>query len=1080
MAEVDQQQGGPSTSRRRKQAGKSKAQHANDWSRTGEGRSRASPRWKRHGDIDMDIVESSDDANDANDAKASPKKHRRRRRPQPLSSTASDTASDATPPAKTPQPSPKGARSKSMRVPNASVPVLDTAPAHRRPTCIIEEVDDEDAAPSGPSRPVSRQTIARRDTSPRSAHRYRSTPESRRSPRTSVSDSEDDTDATSDSDSDSEQVILRHRKHLPPAPMAPPVPSAPPAPAIHSSLQERLSRQPEMVYEEEGDGTSRYAPSMARARSLSRPPSSRQDPYRRPRDITVSGPPSLDETRARSRSRSKSARPSRRNYESDVYISSRPASSFRRPHAASSYSLSSSAKRSAFLGEFTAPSVRPSHAEKQTLQPLERTTMCAHCRNPAIPVSQTVKLRCCHRMCHSCLRKAFRDSITDPQRMPPTCCNSDFIPTEYVKGFFDAGFKRDWNQKYAEHGNRSLIFCPSRRCGALIRPQDMHHEAGRVFAKCAHCKTKVCGSCSGRWHHQPECPRDDETTHFVERARRESWQRCHCCKSVLEIKDGRNHMICRCGAEFCLVCRGKWKTCNCPWFKYDPLEADALDSRHNPFASRPTSPRDYRSDFGPLPAAPVRPRPASYEDDPYLRRVHERQREEHLTRRMHSFDAFGQHVGHAEYDRNRTEYDFDEPRDPRDRRRREVLEGYDAPPFMDDDYHRRAATVVAPSPPQVHLPAAPPPPHSAFEPPSRPTFDRAASGFDYSSAVQRSRGMRHASPERYDDYMTQSYTPERRRARSPEPWNPFSQERRPRSRDRRHTFPSESRPTSPESWQQMPTRYPSPEPVPVPVPEERRRGPSPERRRAPSPERRRTTSLERRLADRFKPESRQSPAVPSVPVGAIGTIGSLGPVGPLSPTRPPPAPSRAATHIGTSMPMAPVPPPAPHGPPPQIASLRRHHTMDEDIYSPGPGMHGGGIPPADWFGPPPSHAHPMAHPVSHPAPPGMGMGPLGMPMGMMPHHPHGHPHSMPTTMPMHHPTMQDMLESGNNINAGSPRAPNVRRRPPQATREHNKHEPPKSSVLAGLGGMGRGMHRVSEWVNYVEPGLPEDTATVVQ
>lgn len=68
-----------------------------------------------------------------------------------------------------------------MRLPNhSSVPILDrarSASRHRRPTCVIEEVDDdEDVAPSGPSRPVSRQTIARRDISPRSAHRYRSTP----------------------------------------------------------------------------------------------------------------------------------------------------------------------------------------------------------------------------------------------------------------------------------------------------------------------------------------------------------------------------------------------------------------------------------------------------------------------------------------------------------------------------------------------------------------------------------------------------------------------------------------------------------------------------------------------------------------------------------------------------------------------------------------------------------------------------------------------------------------------------------------------------------------------------------------
>ncbi|KAJ4300300.1 hypothetical protein N0V88_002973 [Collariella sp. IMI 366227] len=292
MADVDEQQGGPSTSRRRKHAGKSKAQRPDDWPRAGERRFRASPRSRRHGDIDMDIVESSDESNDA---KASPMKHRRRRRPHTPRSTASDTASDATPPVTTPQRSPKGARSQNMRVPNASVPIVDRPPPRRRPTCNISvvSVSDDDAAPSGPSRPVSRQTIARRDTSPRSVHRYRSTPESRRSPRTSVSDSEADTDATTDDES--EELFLAPGNAFP----------GPHGPACSPQYTERIKRQPEMVIEEEGDATSRYAPSMARARSLSRPPSSRRDPYRRPKDITVSGPPSLDETRARSRSRSK-------------------------------------------------------------------------------------------------------------------------------------------------------------------------------------------------------------------------------------------------------------------------------------------------------------------------------------------------------------------------------------------------------------------------------------------------------------------------------------------------------------------------------------------------------------------------------------------------------------------------------------------------------------------------------------------------------------------------------------------------------------------------------------------------------
>jgi hypothetical protein len=73
---------------------------------------------------------------------------------------------------------------------------------------------------------------------------------------------------------------------------------------------------------------------------------------------------------------------------------------------------------------------------------------------------------------------------------------------------------------------------------------------------------------------------------------------------------------------------------------------------------------------------------------------------------------------------------------------------------------------------------------------------------------------------------------------------------------------------------------------------------------------------------------------------------------------------------------------------------------------------------------------------------------------------------------MMHPAMHDM-NTKMDINGGSPRAPHVKRRPPQAHREHNKYEAPRPSVLAGLAGVGRGVHRVSEWVNYVEPGPPD-------
>ena len=59
------------------------------------------------------------------------------------------------------------------------------------------------------------------------------------------------------------------------------------------------------------------------------------------------------------------------------------------------------------------------------------------------------------------------------------------------------------------------------------------------------------------------------------------------------------------------------------------------------------------------------------------------------------------------------------------------------------------------------------------------------------------------------------------------------------------------------------------------------------------------------------------------------------------------------------------------------------------------------------------------------------------------------------------------------------RTPSGRRRSGQATKEHVKDDLPPS-VLAGLGGPGKGMERVQEWNKYVEPGPPSSIEGVLQ
>ena len=145
-------------------------------------------------------------------------------------------------------------------------------------------------------------------------------------------------------------------------------------------------------------------------------------------------------------------------------------------------------------------------------------------------------------MCQNCLKRSFRLSIKDPSQMPPKCCTADHIPLKHVQGLFNDNFKRNWNRKFAEYSTRNRIYCPSRRCGAWIKPDSIRVEDGRDYAKCGRCKTKICCACNGKWHRSPDCPRDEETSRFLEQAKQHGWQRCHRCKAMVELKEGCNHM----------------------------------------------------------------------------------------------------------------------------------------------------------------------------------------------------------------------------------------------------------------------------------------------------------------------------------------------------------------------------------------------------------------------------------------------------------------------------------------------------------------------------------------------------------
>lgn len=372
-----------------------------------------------------------------------------------------------------------------------------------------------------------------------------------------------------------------------------------------------------------GRPQSRRVVEEVRVRRSSARRASDEGPSRRPLDDTPRKAASVRKVEAPTLARSKSAR-----NPSKVYMATRPSvrrsSTIRLPPAPVPPPIGINRSHSTVA--------RPTQQQQQPITPHRKSTggllatlfgppvrnstgmlqkesprvECLVCMVDDIPANKTAKLGCGHRMCHSCLKRQFKLSVDDPQHMPPTCCTSEHIPLRYVERLFDDKFKILWNKKYQEYTTANRLYCPTKGCGEWIKPSKVRVDltTGRKYARCGHCNTKVCVLCNGKFHTRRECPKDEETNRLVQLAKEKGWQRCYSCKSMVELKEGCNHMTCRCTAQFCMICAAPWKTCNCPWFNYNHLDdGDRLNDMQIPRVYRAPDVIEVEVDQPPSPLA---------------------------------------------------------------------------------------------------------------------------------------------------------------------------------------------------------------------------------------------------------------------------------------------------------------------------------------------------------------------------------------------------------------------------------------------------------------------------------------------
>ncbi|RFU35298.1 hypothetical protein B7463_g1043, partial [Scytalidium lignicola] len=139
-----------------------------------------------------------------------------------------------------------------------------------------------------------------------------------------------------------------------------------------------------------------------------------------------------------------------------------------------------------------------------------------------------------------------------------------------------------------------------------------------------------------KWHGAKDCPKDEETNKLLETAKEAGWQRCYNCRAMVELKEGCNHMTCRCTAEFCMICGLKWKSCNCPWFNYDAAEQDRLNHMRIPepvFGIERQRPGNPGQAEQPARVRRRANRPQTYNEEISLRRRQERM-DEIIARRL--------------------------------------------------------------------------------------------------------------------------------------------------------------------------------------------------------------------------------------------------------------------------------------------------------------------------------------------------------------------------------------------------------------------------------------------------------------
>jgi hypothetical protein len=201
---------------------------------------------------------------------------------------------------------------------------------------------------------------------------------------------------------------------------------------------------------------------------------------------------------------------------------------------------------------------------------------CVSCLDD-VPIKKTIKTEC-HHYCRDCFARLVEGACENEQQWPPKCCKN-IIPSKTVRSNIPKALAKKFDERRKEWylPSSERVYCSVPKCSLFVDPK--HIDKANNVARCPK-RHKTCTICRGPAHPDAECPHDPDVVATEALADEEGWVRCAECNAIVEHGDACQHMTCRCGYQFCYVCKAPWRTCECDMLDLLDKKNAATRRRH--------------------------------------------------------------------------------------------------------------------------------------------------------------------------------------------------------------------------------------------------------------------------------------------------------------------------------------------------------------------------------------------------------------------------------------------------------------------------------------------------------------------